>query len=253
MFAWLIFIRKEIKQYFISLIRLIYPSYCIFCDNALRLNECYSCHACISKFPALNSNVCRKCGMELAPYAPPQSRCASCRDIKTYYDHGVSFFRYENEIKTLLQHVKFSKKSWYLKILKTALSNAKLPMPLSEYDCIVPVPLEKNRLRDREFNQSEIIAKMIVQTKEKKSVKSILQKTKSTPPQSSLHRNERFYNLDKAFRVKNRADILGKKILVVDDVVTTGATINECARSLKEMGAKQVDFFSLARTTYSLN
>ncbi len=253
MFDSLFLIQKEIAKYWTTFLRLIYPSFCIFCEKPLSLDENYCCEPCVKALPMLRTPLCPKCASELPPFLARKSRCSSCRNITAYYDQGIAFFRYEDKIKTLLQHVKFSKKSWYLKIFLKFLSEIKFPISLGDYDMLVPVPMDSKRLREREFNQSELIAELIGRTKNAPPVESLLKKVRKTAPQSLLHRNERLVNLTEAFQVKKRFNLKNKKILLIDDVMTTGATINECARSLKEKGAKRVDFFSLARTIFSAN
>ncbi|MBI4358842.1 MAG: ComF family protein [Candidatus Omnitrophica bacterium] len=118
---------------------------------------------------------------------------------------------------------------------------------------IIPVPLDSRRARERGFNQALIIAKMLKRTDKKNTppIVPLLRKVKKTLPQSQLRREERLNNLAGAFTIRKQRGIRGKQILLVDDIFTTGSTINECTKVLKEAGADRVDFFTIARSHLS--
>lgn len=116
-----------------------------------------------------------------------------------------------------------------------------------EIDLIVPVPLHPKKLRERQFNQSEVLASYLAKRLDKKIVKDKVKRIKYTMPQTELKRDERIKNVDGAFLAKDGHDLKGKTILLIDDVFTTGATLHECAKALKNAGAKKVVAFALAR------
>ncbi len=243
---------SELSRLWTSFVRLFYPANCIFCHEALELDEQnYACKTCVERLPTLKKPLCVKCAGELPPYGPLGPMCNRCLREKTYYKRGISIFRYEDTIKHLIQKVKFGKKSWYLKAVARFLKYAETPLEFSKYDLIVPVPLDSSRARTREFNQSLLFAKLLKkEQKVRAPVKNILRKAIKTRPQSALHRDERITNLQNAFRLRNHAKISGMNILLVDDVMTTGSTLNECAKCLREAGARRVDMFTLSRTTH---
>lgn len=115
-------------------------------------------------------------------------------------------------------------------------------------DVIIPVPLHPARLRAREFNQSLLLADQLSRHLAKPVSATNLVRTAATDPQTSLSRQERLRNLRNAFEIRRPPDLLGKRILLVDDVFTTGATLNECAKSLRKAGAGPVFALTLART-----
>jgi ComF family protein len=119
----------------------------------------------------------------------------------------------------------------------------------SNYDFIVPIPLDSKRERERGFNQALTIAHMIkrIATRQSLTIKTVLKKKTNTPRQSQLGRSERLTNLSGAFRLNLFQEVRGKHVLLVDDIFTTGSTVNECAKLLKEKGADRVDFFAIAR------
>ena len=116
------------------------------------------------------------------------------------------------------------------------------------YDAVIPVPIHLSRLVDREFNQSALIAAKVAASSGTPLDLSRLQKRFATPSQNQLFREERKVNLYKAFKISAAQTVKGKRFLLVDDILTTGATAEEIARTLKEQGAEQVDLFTLART-----
>lgn len=122
--------------------------------------------------------------------------------------------------------------------------------PVATIDAIVAVPLHPTRLRKREFNQSLLLALSLGKRWNLPVLTNVLLRTKLTPPQTSLSRRARLTNLRKCFAVKNPAAIEGKNILIVDDVVTTGTTVNECAKTLRKAGAQSVHVQTLARTVW---
>ena len=112
---------------------------------------------------------------------------------------------------------------------------------------LIPVPLDKKKLKSRGYNQSEELAKELSEVLQIPMISDNLIKIKNTKPQMELKKEEREKNLGKAFKIKNSQTLLGKKIFLVDDVYTTGSTMDECAKTLKEAGAKQVWGIAIAR------
>ncbi|MBI5556992.1 MAG: ComF family protein [Deltaproteobacteria bacterium] len=114
-------------------------------------------------------------------------------------------------------------------------------------DRIIPVPLHMNRLRQRGFNQSLLLARAFFPDQRNKIIKTALRRQRDTIAQTGLTGLSRRKNLRDAFVVEKKDDVSGKKILLIDDVFTTGTTVNECARVLKQAGAERVDVLTLAR------
>ncbi|MBU0483759.1 MAG: hypothetical protein KKB30_04510 [Proteobacteria bacterium] len=114
-------------------------------------------------------------------------------------------------------------------------------------DLIIPVPLHKKRLQERGFNQALILARYLFPQQRKIIQQNLLERHQWTPPQTSLNGQARRNNLKNSFRVINNNQIPGKKILLIDDVFTTGTTVNECAKVLKQTGALEVQVLTLAR------
>ncbi len=235
---------QEILERFI---RVFYPSFCSLCECPLELKETSLCAACLSRLSLLKPPTCIRCSTELPPFGDSVSLCRVCRRTKTFFRRGIAFFRYDETMKAVLQKIKFARKSWYLKPLIAQIPRSCLRTTLPNYDLLIPVPADPARHRKREFNQSLLIARLLCKRQQITAVVAdVLKKTKASKAQSTLDRESRLVNLTGVFQVKRRANIIGKTVLLVDDVVTTGATVNACARCLMENGAKRVDFLALA-------
>ncbi|MBI1977143.1 MAG: ComF family protein [Candidatus Omnitrophica bacterium] len=240
---------KEFNSYWRSFIRLLYPASCVLCRTPLLIEESNICRECLQKIEHLKTPFCQKCARSLPPYGNYRSICSACRSEKPYFDHGFALVPYNEPVKQILHEVKFHKKLWLLQIFKNHLKNSLFSQELSHYDLLVPVPLDWWRIRERGFNQSMVIAEMVrnINSKNKLPVLNVLKKRKRTLPQSKLRREERLANLENAFCTDASPKIRGKHILLIDDIFTTGSTINECAKVLKQYGAEPVDFFTIAR------
>lgn len=116
-----------------------------------------------------------------------------------------------------------------------------------EYDAIIPVPLHISRLRERGFNQSQMIAARLEKKLKKKIAPFIVKRTRPTSPQAGMNREERIKNIRGAFKIRKGVNVKGMRLLLIDDVFTTGATTSECSKVLKSAGADVVNVLTLAR------
>jgi ComF family protein len=189
------------------------------------------------------------------PYCPRCSRpfpkgstshlCTDCLGERLSYDWGRSAAFYQGVLAEAIQRFKYhgdivlsGPLSWFWK---------KVDFEDRSFDAIVPVPLHKSRLQQRGFNQALLLGKTLGKIHGKKVLPSILQRIRNTIPQVELDHRQRVKNVRGAFAVKNPQEIMDKRLLLVDDVLTTGATVNECARVLKKYGAREVLVLTLAR------
>lgn len=241
-------LKKEISRYIETFIRLFYPAYCHICGVQLDLEEQAVCRKCLAKVKHLKKPLCRRCGLELPPYARKGWLCNRCRGRKTAYDRLWVPFAYEGTVQTMLQAIKFRKKRGLIRVFGPLLESSIVELRKERIDFIIPVPLDRKRKRIREFNQSTLLAKEAGKLIEKPIREDILRKKKHTEPQSILSRQKRFINVKNAFGITRPSLVKGKDILLVDDIITTGSTLNECARMLKCCGAKNVYVLALART-----
>lgn len=242
---------KEFNYYCRSLIRIIYPANCVLCKIPLVLDETYLCIKCFETIEPLKKPVCVKCAHLLPPYGTERSLCSNCRSERPYYNRGFALVKYDDRTKSIFHQIKFQKKFWLMNIFSKLITCFSSSAELANYDMIVPVPLDPRRERERGFNQARIIAQILKQANKKNAIliSDALIKRKKTPSQSQLKRQERLVNLEGAFSAKKRGYVRGKHVLLVDDIFTTGSTMNECAKILKEDGAERVDFLAIARSS----
>lgn len=217
-----------------SLLRLFYPAFCAGCEVLLELQERGLCEICQGR-------------LKQSRFRPSEERI---RVSLVYGDEGWALFRYEDLVKEIFHKIKFERRRGLLQIFHSELVDFLRRRPrFSHYDLLIPIPMDPMRRIEREFNQASVLAQNIGRILPKIRLGTrILLKKSSTPPQSFKGRRGRWINLNEVFRVHQAARIQGKKILLVDDIFTTGATLEEGAKTLKAAGAKQVGFFVLART-----
>lgn len=219
------------------ILRLFFPPRCICCDMLLELNT--------------PKELCRECRQSL----PVLSRNRFSNPVGDSIGNVFSAFDYDQRIRTAIHNMKFKDSPGNAAVL------IELSFPIlkgflvyeqplfntySKYDIILPVPIHIKRKRERGYNQSELLAKNLAKRMNAPVNNKILVKIRNTPPQSSLGRGERLTNLKKAFQVKHKNLISGCTVLLVDDVMTTGSTIEHCGKVLTEAGALQVDAFVVA-------
>lgn len=222
----------------------IYPNHfkCACCGKEIIYNSYDFCDECLVKLPYISTKVCLRCGEPLGTLA---NYCMHCKNSHHEYKRNFSCFSYTSPISDLIVDYKYNNKKY--------LSSIFIPFMIQKYlesgitaDLIIPIPLHNERLRARGFNQSELIANEFAKKLNMESSNNILVRIKNTPKQSLLSMEERKNNMENAFEVVSKDSIKGKTILIIDDVYTTGATIDECAKVLKKAKAKEVYSLTIA-------
>ncbi|HEY5994310.1 MAG TPA: double zinc ribbon domain-containing protein [Gallionellaceae bacterium] len=196
------------------------------------------CAACNASLPYLNGARCPVCALPTPDDAP----CGRCLKKQPMFDRTVAAFSYGFPLDRLVQALKFNEQLHLARGLADQLSLrvAKLP------DCIVPMPLHPARLRQRGHNQSLELARRLARRLDIPLLSGACERVRDTPPQSELKWKEREKNMRKAFRcVENFS---GKHVAMVDDVMTSGASLNELALALRRGGAREVSAWVIART-----
>lgn len=252
------YMRKAISGIFIrlnlflkALKSIIFPYYCCLCQK-YSYNELV-CPQCWSKVIFINKPFCTICSKPLLnPILSDYQNdliCSECRENKKFFKKSISLALYQDEFKDIIHHFKFYNKPYLANFLGEKLFNLiSLEADYQNIDVIIPVPLQKNRERQRGYNQSLLISNVIGKHLKLKVLKNNLKRKGNNPPQSNLSYKERKENIRNCFYIKDSQAIKDKKILLIDDVFTTGSTVNECARILRHAGAKEVLVATLART-----
>ncbi len=175
--------------------------------------------------------------------------CADCMKKNPYFDQALSVFQYKGIMKDVIHNFKYKKIAIADEFIDVTLDFMHTYGLSGNIDIVLSIPMHRLRLFRREINPSHVLAKKIAKRLHIKYSKDTVKKIKNTPPQSKLTRPERMSNIKGSFSLrKNKtADIRGKNILLVDDIYTTGATVNECSRILKEAKAGKIEVITLAR------
>ena len=158
-------------------------------------------------------------------------------DLSKNFMKHYFFFKYEDLIRSQILSLKFHEKPYIYKTISCFLKNNQKSFEnLKKYDIIIIVPISRKRKKERGYNQSELIAKEISKIINAKIASNILHKIKNTVPQSSLNKRQREENAKGVYKARNCHKIKNKKILLIDDIYTTGNTVNECAKALVQKG-----------------
>jgi len=229
---------------------LIYPRICLICRKRLGpLNiDNLVCPGCWEKIRKNSPPFCRLCGRHLTTKGFAKSICPACIRSPLEFDRAFSPCRYEDVVKELIHEFKYRNKDYLGRTLSRLMIEfiKEYSIPVAYCDLVVPVPLHKARLREREFNQAEILAGFIAREFDRPIAGSALQRKRMTKSQTELSDKERFTNVRGSFSLNPELNVNKKNVLLVDDVLTTGATASEAATALKASGANIVFVITLA-------
>ena len=233
------------------LLHAVLPVDCAACDTPLTDDPVpFFCRSCWSQIKPLHGPVCPRCGRpfhsEAALLYSPAHLCGPCRQHPPAFTQAWSAYPYVAPLHDAIRLFKYEKKVALAHALGRLLDVTAWPFPA--FDLVIPVPLHPSRLREREYNQSLLLADHLGRRLGLTVACHNLARVRRTPPQTELTRAARLRNLTRAFAVRRTSEIARKRILLVDDVFTTGATVNECAKALRQAGASGVYVATLART-----
>ena len=239
-----------------SLFATLFPSDCRLCGSPLiNISRLPVCRPCLADMARIAGDVCSVCGERVvAPSALNASeiRCALCRRLQPPFVKAVAYGSYDGGLRELIHLLKYEQVRPAAVVLGRMLAEAVSGMESgSTALVVVPVPLHARKLRQRGFNQSELIAQHAVRlgVGSGRALNSrVLQRRRETQSQIGLTRHQRRENLRGAFAVSRPEEIAGREILLVDDVFTTGTTVSECARVLLRAGASKIFVATVART-----
>ncbi len=242
-------------DYLHVLLDLFYPRYCLHCNCSLgNSHECYICEDCKKEISHVSDTRCIRCGISIGPYISSDAKegCIVCKGKPLYFDTVTPIVRYGSVIKTLVHKFKYAKQRFLARILNDIIiEHKRIKESISDIDIIVPVPLHWIKRLHRGFNQSELLSLGIQRHFLKPIVRNNLYRIRNTEAQTLLSKTQRQINIRNAFSVRRPEIFRGKRILLVDDVLTTGATASECSKKLKESGAESVHIVVLATAEYN--
>lgn len=232
----------------IDILSIIFPRHCPICERTIGYGMGKICKGCERKISYISEPRCKKCGKQIIKYE--EEYCFDCKNKKHFYRTGISLVEHTCAVRKSIYSIKYNNKREYVdfyvdEIFKRYENEIKL------WDCnvIVPVPLHKKKKIKRGYNQAEIIAKKLSRKLNIPMDKEILKRIKNTVPQKELNDLQRKKNLKDAFIVskkinQNREKF--KKIIIVDDIYTTGSTIDACARELLKNGATEIYYICIS-------
>ena len=233
-----------------NILSLLFPEHCSFCGKELKNFESLVCESCLEGLPKVKS-YCKRCGSLLPEESPLQkgSVCGECAGKRIYLDEVKPVFKYAPPISDWILQAKYQGNFVIARLLGRLTRRVIAPfLEELEFDLIIPIPTPWKRLFFRGYNQALLMA---MGFDKKKLFPQALRKKKNTPSQVGLSREERLKNLKNSFEVSQecKSFLKNKKVLLFDDVITTGATLNEAAKVLKKAGVKKIQALVIAKST----
>jgi ComF family protein len=221
------------------------PPRCLACGEVVA-DDGVLCAACWKGITFLGPPHCARCGL---PFEYPDQHgalCGACAGDPPSFERARSMLRYDDASRGLILAFKHGDRTHAAPAFGRWMRRAGAEL-LADADLLVPVPLHWTRLLMRRYNQAALLAQAIRRAGGPPGAVDLLVRRRRTPSQGQLGRDARRRNVGGAFALRRGADVAGKRVVLVDDVLTTGATVGECARILKRAGAARVDVLTLAR------
>lgn len=225
-----------------ALINLLFPRRCPVCDDIVPAGEGLVCRQCFTKPQYIMEPRCRRCGKQLT--GDTGIYCKDCTQRRHVFDYGYALYDYQSMRKSIYRF-KYNRRCEYAVFYaKEICRNLWDEICIMHADAIIPVPVHKSRLRSRGYNQASLVATELSRLTGIPVYKDLVQRVKKTIPQKELNIQERQNNLKKAFNIGTDVVKLNKTILV-DDIYTTGSTLDAVALELKKHGVESVYFITL--------
>jgi len=236
-------INSIIKYITSKAVDIIYPYTCPLCGKVTEIEKVL-CNTCETQLKYIEEPICKKCGKQLEN--DEQEYCGDCKRRGHVFDSGIGIFAYDDNVRRSIYDFKYNDMKIYGKFygIKMA-ARARGYIEHWKPDVIAPVPVSKKKYRKRGYNQAELIARELAKNCNVPMDARLLYRVKDTKPQKEISKDLRRKNLEKAFLISQNV-VKYKKVVLVDDIYTTGSTIDECAKALKAAGVENVFFISLS-------
>ena len=230
-----------------GLVSLFYPPLCVACAADVEPGQ-YLCASCDEKAPRIKAPFCAKCSEPFAGAISGSFACANCAHRVLHFDAAVAAYRSRGLVRRLVHEFKYDRQlhlrhpiaQWLCQTMNDPRLRGR------HFDVIVPVPLHPARERERGFNQAKLLAETF-SARSDIPLRPALERIRYTTTQTAFDRAERMQNLHNAFRLRKKIGVRDLHVLLIDDVLTTGSTLSECARILKAAGAISVHAATAAR------
>ncbi len=230
------------------LLDMLYPRRCIGCGERSPETFRYICWDCWSDAAKVEAPFCRLCGDPVAGAVEHDFICYTCSSETPAFDGARSAARYDGVVGEALRMLKYEKALWLAPDVADLMHNClQAEYSPRSFDLVVPVPLHHVRRRERGYNQSALLARELGRQIGCRSSDRLLRRIRPTDTQTNLTAPQRLSNVKNAFQFRKEKGLAGRRVLLVDDVMSTGATVNACAKALKKGGAESVHVITAAR------
>lgn len=232
----------------VAVLDLVFPRHCAGCGQTVDRPRGQICWECFRTIELREAGLCQLCGLKIEGHIAHEFTCSACREHAPDFDTARSAGRFGGVLRELLHQFKYGRATWLCQDLADLLHGCVLAhYAADEVDLVVPVPLHKQKQRDRGYNQAAVLAAALAPRLQRPYAGDVLVRTRATPTQTRLHADQRQCNVRNAFAARAPEWVRGRTVLLVDDVMTTGATLSEAAATLKRAGAWRVWAATVAR------
>ena len=237
---------RHLRSVGVFALNLFYPPHCAICRTDTSAGE-HLCPKCRASASRISSPFCEVCSAPADGQIEGAFTCPSCQERRLHFDCAITAYRSLGVVRESIHFFKYEQKFYLRRVLGEWLAdNLEDPRLQAPFDRIVPVPLHPTRQRERGFNQAKVLAQLLAR-RAAVPMLDALQRIRYTTTQTRLDRETRIQNLRNAFRMRKSVDVRQLHLLLIDDVLTTGSTVDECARVLKDAGAASVRVVAVAR------
>jgi competence protein ComFC len=242
-------LRDQAKAWLNAGLGLLYPEVCQLCREARATpGEGYVCGGCRAQARFIQEPFCQRCGRPFEGAITTQFECANCQEMGWHFQSARSAVVARDPVLEVIHRYKYQRALWFEPFLADLLVRAAVPvLGQQKPSMLVPVPLHPTKQREREFNQAERLARRLGAAMQIPVNNRLLRRVVPTRTQTQLSRQERLANVRNAFAMRGSQRLNGERIVLVDDVLTTGATTSACARVLTAAGAGEVCVWTVAR------
>jgi competence protein ComFC len=237
---------------FEPLLRMIFPRVCEICsEREAGPSEGFICEHC-RKHPRaikrVRAPICKICGLWYEGAITTEFKCRNCFDLELEFTCARAAVQYAGLVKEVIHRFKYGRNEWFEPFLAELLIESAVPeLRLEPVDLIAPIPLHPKKQRARGFNQAERFASRLSAVLEIAFDTTLLERVRDTDPQAGLDRDDRIANVKNAFHYVGEQKLKGQRVLLIDDVLTTGVTASSCAKELLKNGAGEVRVWTVAR------